>query len=127
MEQSPCRPSLFWGFAFQAYFSQDSLQSGPQCNSLGEGLCPHLGSERLFNPRGSSPGPVRDPSLLGVVSHKEGKPLVRSQGGDNRIILIILATLALPSLPREKDVVGQEIKTTLASFPRMCFSRGMSV
>ena len=62
---SPCLPSLFLGFAFQAYFSQDSLQSGPQCNFLGEGLCPHLGSERLFNPRGSSPGPVRDPSLLG--------------------------------------------------------------
>lgn len=43
---------------------------------------------------------------------------------DNRIILIVLATLALP---REKAVVAQEIKKTLVSFPRTSFARGMRV
>lgn len=71
----------------------------------------HIWAQRDFHPRSNSLGPGRNPLLGGgwvvggEVSHKEGnliRPLKQIRGDDNRIILIILATLALP---REKNIM----------------------
>ena len=68
-------------------------------------------SQRPCSPQRQLPRALEKPFGFGaeggwVMPHKEGnpiRPLTEIRRDDNRISLILLATLALPSWPRRKD------------------------
>lgn len=64
------------------------------------------------------------------MSDKEEKlirPPMQIHGDDNRIMYINHFHNIASAKRKKGDAVAQEIQITLASFPRTCFSRGISI